>query len=383
MSNTGLQDGFDRDSNEDHRALLALSMVSGVGAGRVRQLVAHFGSAQLVLDAPAKALRQLKGVGDGLAQSIVAFDAYDAIDEQLQWAERAHATLLPFWDHRFPEQLDRIYDPPAFLWVRGDINVLSSHGIAIVGTRKPSAYGIKAASYFAKALCEHGFTIVSGLAYGIDAEAHQAALNAGGHSVAVLGSGIDRIYPAKHAGLARDLMLQGAIVSELPLRSKPDAVNFPKRNRIISGLALGTLVVEAFEKGGALITARLAVEQNREVFAVPGSMFHETASGCHALIKMGQAKLVCQVEDILEELGQYIVGTTNGRVSGKTNDIVDLSTLGAVERRLYDVLTSDPKQIDAICREAGLDVSTALVYLLSLEFKGLVYQLAGKQFYRV
>lgn len=382
-TNTGLQDDFDGSSNEDHRALLALSMVQGVGVGRIRQLITHFGSPQRVLDAPAPVLQQLKGVGDNLAQSIAAFDAYDAIDEQFRWAERAQATLLPYWHRRFPEQLDRIYDPPAFLWVRGDLDVLSTHGIAIVGTRKPSAYGLKAASYFAKALSGHGFTVVSGLAYGIDAAAHQAALNAGGHSVAVLGSGIDRIYPSKHAALARDLMLQGAVVSELPLRSKPDAVNFPKRNRIISGLTLGTLVVEAFEKGGALITARLALEQNREVFAVPGSIFHETAGGCHSLIKMGQGKLVCDVEDILEELGEHIVGTNNGRISGKTEAVVDLSTLGAVERRLYEVLSADPKQIDVICREADLDVSTALVYLLSLEFKGLVYQLAGKQFYRI
>lgn len=381
MLNTGLQDDFDRDSNEDHRALLALSMVPGVGAGRVRQLITHFGSAQLVLDAPAKVLKQLKGVGKGLAQAIATFDGYDAIDEQFQWAERAQATLLPFWHLGFPAQLDRIYDPPAFLWVRGDINILSTNSIAIVGTRKPSAYGIKAAAYFAEALSDQGFTIVSGLAYGIDAEAHQTTLKAGGHSVAVLGSGIDRIYPAKHAGLARDLMLQGAVVSELPLRSKPDAVNFPKRNRIISGLTLGTLVVEAFEKGGALITARLAVEQNREVFAVPGSMFHATAGGCHALIKMGQAKLVCQVDDILEELGEHITGA-NGQASSRATQQIDLSTLGTVEKRLYDVLSTDPVQIDVICREAGLDVSTALVYLLSLEFKGLVFQLAGKQFYR-
>ena len=189
---------------------------------------------------------------------------------------------------------------------------------------------------------------------------------------------MDRIYPARHRELARDLMLQGALLSEFPLQAKPDAANFPRRNRIISGLTQGTLVAEAFESGGALITARLAVEQNREVFAVPGSIFHENGKGCHRLVQEGQAKLVHSVDDVLEELGMH-------QTAAKTTITpqLDLSTLNKVEQTLYGILTDVPMQIDDICLKANLDVSTALVYLLSLEFKGLVFQMAGKQFYKV
>ncbi len=373
--------GHRSNDPREHRALIALSMVSGIGPGRIRQLVAEFGSVQDVLDASAERLGNVKGISDTVATEIAAFNDYAQVDDQFDWAQRAEATLIPYWDTRFPALLDRIYDPPAFLWVRGEVDVLQEKAIAIVGTRKPSAYGLRAAAYFAEALVAHGFIVVSGLAFGIDGAAHQAALEAQGKSVAVLGSGIDRIYPSKHAGLARSLMLQGAVVSELPLRAKPDAVNFPKRNRIISGLTLGTLVVEAFEKGGALITARLAIEQNREVFAVPGNIFNATAQGCHALIRAGEAKLVHTIEDVLEELGEYVFADVKPDHAGKKSEI-DLSSLGSVERILYDALTDQPMQIDIICRITGLDASTALVYLLSLEFKGLVYQMAGKQFYR-
>ncbi len=320
-------------------------------------------------------LESVVGIGPNVAKQITSFDRFPEVDEQFVWASRSHASLLPFWDDRFPRLLQTIYDPPAFLWVRGRTDVLSSPSIAIVGTRRPSPYGLRAAAFFAEALVAHGFTILSGLAYGIDAAAHAAALASGGLSVAVLGSGIDRIYPSKHVEIARDLIAQGALVSELPLRARPDASNFPKRNRIISGLSLGTLVVEAFEKGGALITARMALEQNREVFAVPGDMFSPTAAGCHALIAEGQAKLVSNVEDILEELGGSVASPV---AKGKKPEPL----LTGIERKLFDLLDHTPKYIDALCMEAGVDVSTALVYLLNLEFKGLVCQMAGKQFYR-
>ncbi len=375
-----------REEDSENRALIALSMVQGIGPGRIRQLISDIGTAQEVLQTSIEQLGKIKGIGAGVAWSISTFDQFDLVDEQFRWAERAGATLIPYWNARFPELLDKIYDPPAYLWVRGDEKVFAKKAIAIVGTRKPSTYGLKAAGYFAEELAQHGFTVVSGLAFGIDAAAHKSALEANGTSVAVLGSGIDRIYPAKHSELARELMLQGAVISELPLRSKPDAVNFPRRNRIISGLALGTLVVEAFEKGGALITARLAVEQNREVFAVPGSMFNNTSSGTHAIIKAGQAKLVCNVDDILEELGDYASSEYGisqiTRENGQTKLAAQIANLGSIEKRLYDVLGEEPLQIDSICLMAGLDVSTALVYLLSLEFKGLIQQLAGKQFFR-
>lgn len=369
---------FGETDTADRRALLALSMVPGIGAGKIRQLIAHFGSPQDALSAPLRALQEVRGIGPNLAREIVAFDQYPAVDEQFEWAQRADALLLPFWDDRYPGLLHTIFDPPAFLWFRGEVDVLDAPAVAIVGTRRPSAYGMRAATHFAKELAALGFVIISGLAYGIDGAAHHAALDAGGASVAVLGSGIDRIYPAKHTEIARRLALQGAIVSELPLRAKPDAANFPKRNRIISGLSLGTLVVEAFEKGGALITARMALEQNREVFAVPGSIFSPTAAGCHRLIAGGQAKLVHTVSDMLDELGVVSEAIRQNGVSKADRS----QQLQGIERKLYDLLGEDPMHIDVLCHEAGVDVSTALVYLLNLEFKGFVRQLAGKQFYR-
>jgi DNA processing protein len=232
---------------------------------------------------------------------------------------------------------------------------------------------------FATALAEKGITVVSGLAYGIDAAAHQAAVDAGGRTLAVLGSGADRIYPSKHKRLADDIAAHGAILSEYPLGAAPDAPNFPRRNRIISGLSLGTLVVEAHEKGGALITARLAVEQNREVFAIPSPVHSRSGKGTNHLIQRGHAKLVLNVDDILDELG-FADMPGAAPASAQAKPLEDLS---AIEQELYAILEAEPQHIDAICQQTGYDSSTALVYLLSLEFKGLVRQMAGKQFLRM
>lgn len=361
----------------EKEALIALTMIPGVGPGRIRTLIAGLGSAAAVLDASEKALIANGGIGHQTAKAIRAFDGYAVVSDQIMRAARAEAQMVTFWDDAYPDLLRTLFDPPVLLWVRGEGVSLNAPAIAIVGTRKPTAYGLRVASYFAGALAEHGFTIVSGLAYGVDAAAHRAALEAGGRSVAVLGSGVDRIYPARHRELARDLMMQGALLSEFPLYAKPDAVNFPRRNRIISGLTQGTLVAEAFESGGALITARLALEQNREVFAAPGSIFHENGKGCHRLIQEGQAKLVHTVDDVLEELGMH---QPAANITSRSQP--DVSSLNKVEKALYEILTDTPMQIDDICVKTDLDVSTALVYLLSLEFKGLVFQLAGKQFYK-
>ena len=365
-------------SVEESRALIALSLIPGIGPGKIRLLIAAFGSAQAVFHASPKRLDGIPGIGPSTRRAVSTFDGQADVIQQLEWAERAAATLIPYWDQRFPALLERIYDPPVFLWVRGTLELAAQPTLAVVGTRKPSAYGERVTADFVEALTEHGFVIISGLAYGIDAKAHRAALDAGAQTIAVLGSGIDRIYPSKHSSLGRDIVKQGALVSEFPLQAKPDAVNFPRRNRIISGLSLGTLVVEAFEKGGALITARLAIEHNREVFAVPGSIYSSTSFGCHQLIQSGQAKLVYSAEDILEELGLLAAQNLHADTAVDKGQ-----ALTGIERKLYEVLTDIPMSIDSICVKTDLDVSSALVYLLSLEFKGLVFQLAGKQFYRV
>ena len=369
----------DADHAAEQRALVALSLVPGVGLGRIRALLAQFGAATKALNASRTALQRVPGVGPQTAGAIVDFDDFAAVDQQMKRAAQMEATLITPWDDRFPPRLRQIYDPPALLWMRGTLTSADRRAIAIVGTRRCTEYGRRQAYRFAQELVAEGFTIVSGLAYGIDAAAHRGALEAGGRTLAVLGSGVNRIYPSKNKGLAQDAIQQGAVLSEYPLDAPPDAPHFPERNRIVSGLALGTLVVESHEKGGSLITARLAVEQNREVFAVPNMLGRSAGVGTNQLIQRGHGKLVLDADDILDELN--VPARSEGAESSEPAPSAppDLNT---VEQTLYDALSKEPTQIDVLCAETDLDASTALVYLLNLEFKGLVRQMAGKQFYR-
>lgn len=366
---------------EEQRALIALSLVPGVGAGRMRALLAQFGTAAAVMSASRMALTQVNGVGPQTAEAITAFDDYAAVEQQLERADQIGATLITPWDDRFPSRLRQIYDPPALLWMGGTLTKADDRAIAVVGTRRCTDYGRQQAYRFAQELVQHGFTVVSGLAYGIDAAAHRGALEAGGRTLAVLGSGVNRIYPTRHTKLARAITEQGALLSEYPLDAAPDASNFPERNRIVSGMTLGTLVVESHSKGGALITARLAVEQNREVFAVPSALGRSAGVGVNRLIQRGHAKLVMDIDDILDELNVEAAhpGSESAEEVAKPNPP---SELNPIERKLYEALDHEPVHIDVLCDETDIDPSTALVYLLSLEFKGLVRQMAGKQFYR-
>ena len=283
--------------------------------------------------------------------------------------------LRTIHDPHYPDLLRQIYDPPPFLWMRGRLAPEDAQAIAVVGTRKATDYGRRAAEQFSGELARRGFTVVSGLAYGIDAAAHRAALEAGGRTIAVLGSGVDRIYPSRNSGLVRQIIEhdQGAVISEFPLGTAPDASNFPRRNRIIAGLSKGTLVVEARATGGALITAYEALEQNREVFAVPASVFTES-EGTNRLIQRGHAALVTSVDDLLGEL--------EGIEAVSPPAPEPPADLNRVEQKLYDTLTTEPVHLDTLCAQTGLDAPSALVYLLNLEFRGLVRQLAGKQFFR-
>lgn len=369
---------------DELRALVALSLVPGVGPGRIRALLAHFGAASAVMSASKRALARVDRVGPQTAAAIAAFDGDAEVDRQFEKAERVGAELVPLWDERYPDLLRRIYDPPAVLWLRGDLLPQDDRAIAIVGTRRATEYGKRVAHHFAFELAKRGFTIVSGLAYGVDAAAHRGALEAGGRTIAVLGSGVDRIYPAKNAPLAeRMAMGQGAVLSEFGLGTKPDAVNFPRRNRIVAGLAHGTLVAEARKTGGALITAWMALEQNREVFAAPAALFSPTGEGTNQLVRKGYATLVTSVDELLEELdGQLRPAPTEAAAAPESAEAPAPPDLNGPERKLYDALTPEPVHLDVLCERTGLDSSNALVYLLSLEFKGLVRQLAGKQFFR-
>ncbi len=371
----------DSSDPDEQRALLALSAVPGIGSGRIRSLVAELGSGRAVLDAPIWRLEKVDGVGRQTAEAISQFEEDGSADRQLEAARRVGAELITLHDARFPALLKQIYDPPPFLWVRGRLAPEDDRAIAIVGTRKASEYGRRAAEHFACELVQRSFTIVSGLAYGVDIVAHRAALDTGGRTIAVLGSGVDRIYPATHQDVVRRIIEEdrGAIISEFPMGAKPDASNFPRRNRIIAGMSLGTLVAESSGSGGALITAFEALEQNREVFAVPAP-FHSEMVGTNHLIQKGHAALVANADDVLAALGGF---AEVGAESGVSEALAPPSDLNRAESKLYGALGSEPVHLDALCLATELDAPSALVYLLNLEFRGLVRQLAGKQFYRV
>lgn len=362
---------------DEVRAFVALAMVPGVGPGRLRALVQRLGSARAVLAASPRVLGSVEGVGPQTAAAIASFEAERAADAQLARAARVGAVPVTWADPAYPRLLHEIPDAPPVLWVRGDLRVEDDRAVAIVGTRRASDYGRRVAHAFAFELARRGYTVVSGLAYGIDAAAHRGALEAGGRTIAVLGSGVDRVYPARHAGLAAEIARgRGAVLSEFPLGTAPDAPHFPRRNRIVSGLALGTLVAEAHARGGALLTAWMAAEQNRAVFAVPAPLGGGVGEGTNLLVRKGYATLVTSVEDLLEEIEPQLAPAPVEAVAAPVPD------LAGPERALFDALAAEPVGLDTLCARTGLDASTALVYLLGLEFKGLVRQMAGKQFLR-
>ncbi|HEX7069778.1 MAG TPA: DNA-processing protein DprA [Rhodothermales bacterium] len=357
-------------------ALIALSLVPGIGSGRIRALVGRFGSAYVALRASERELATVPGIGPATARAIRSFRGFDRVREQVSLARRVGARILEYGSPQYPALLRETYDPPAFLWVRGTLTEMDAQSVAVVGTRRPSDYGSRMTRAFAAELARNGVTVVSGLAYGIDVVAHRAALEAGGRTIAVLGSGVDRIYPGHHERLASDIVRNGALLSEYPLGAAPDAPNFPRRNRVISGLTLGTLVVEAYQSGGALITAREALDQNRDVFAIPSALDNDAGEGCNALIRDGHARLVTSVDDILADLG-----IQPNALPSPADGPIRLPMLPE-ERRLYALLSNEPVHIDVLCEKTGLDAAGALVLLLTMEFKGMVRQLAGKYFVR-
>ena len=373
-----------RDRAGAQRALIGLSLVDGVGPQLLRALLAAFDTPSAVFRASRSALTRVDRVGDQIAEAILTFDDQAAVDREMERAEELGATLISPWDERFPDRLREIYDPPPYLWMRGTLPEVDRPMVTVVGTRRCTDYGRAQAHHFGAELVRRGFTVVSGLAYGIDAAAHKGALDAGGRTIAVLGSGVGRIYPQKHTALAERITENGAVLSEYGLDAEPKSHHFPERNRILSGLSLGTLVVESYSKGGALITARLAVEQNREVFAVPGGVTKDSSRGTNRLIQRGHAKLVMEVEDLLEELPDVTV-TDPEEVDAETVSAgagPDPEDLSGDEEVLYNALSDTPIHVDELCEETGLDPSSALPTLLELEFKGFVRQLAGKQFRR-
>ena len=356
---------------------LVLKSVPGVGNLLFKRLIHQFQSPDRVLSASPEALARVEGVSDRLALSIARFRPSDAVKRNLGLALEKDCTIVPLTDEGYPPLLKEIPDPPPFLYVRGKLPA-THRSISVVGSRHATDYGIETTRRLCGDLAGLGWNVVSGMAVGIDTAAHQGALAGGGLTVAVLGSGLERVYPRENLSLFHQISKNGAVVSELPVHADPDPHHFPARNRIISGMSLGTVVVEAARQSGSLITARLAAEQNREVFAVPGSVQSFKSSGTHLLIKQG-AKLVEQTRDILEELSFILqepppVPDTDDKKDGR------LSDLPPEEQRIAASLDAYPVQMDDLARRLQLPVAEISGLLLSLEIKGIVRQHPGKFF---
>jgi DNA processing protein len=359
----------------DLEALIKLYIGPGIGSHRFRVLISAFGSPEAVMEAPIQKLMRIPGIEETTARRIKAGVETAIFTDQMRRIQRHHIHVISYWDDTYPEILKKIYDPPGLLFIKGELQPQDQKAIGIVGTRVPSLYGRMVTEQFCKDLTGHKLTIVSGLARGIDTIAHQAALKHGGRTIAVLGCGIDRLYPPENRNLADRIDRQGAVISEYPMGTLPDGRNFPRRNRIISGLSLGVLIVEAGMKSGALITAFQALEQNREVFAVPGPINSGKSTGTNRLIKEG-AKLVQGTLDIVQEL-EGVLGNARKNVTQA------LPRLDANEQAVYQLLSHIPMHVDQIARQGNKSVPEILSILLTLELYGLVKQLSGKMFVRM
>lgn len=349
---------------------VGFSRVPGIGPVRLRALLDHFGDISQAWDASVATLQAI-GFDRRTIETFVGMRSKLDLTAELSRVFDLGVTVLTWDSPDYPALLKAIPNPPPLLYVKGELLPQDDWALGVVGTRRATVYGREATRTLVSGLAASGVTIVSGLAYGIDAHAHRTALEAGGRTIAVLGSGVDIIYPAQNRGLADQIMAQGAIVSEYPLGTRPEASNFPPRNRIISGLSLGVVIVEGTTRSGAMITADYAAEQGREVFAVPGNILNRTSRGPNQLIQTG-AKLVMSIGDILEELNLTMVAEqTEAREIIPDNEI---------EALLLEHLSSEPIHVDELGRAAGLPINEVASTLTLMELKGKVRQVGGMNY---
>lgn len=360
--------------------ILLLSLVSGIGPRLRQALLQHFGSARAVFEAPASSLRTVPGIGAKLAGAVTRARQEIDVAAEIELCEKHQVAIVSLGHPDYPRALREIADPPGVLFVRGAIEARDALAIAIVGARHATRYGLAQAERLAGSLSRAGLTIVSGLARGIDGAAHRGALAAGGRTIAVLGSGVLNIYPPEHQDLAQQVMKQGAVVSEAPVRAAPLSGTFPQRNRLISGMTLGVVVIEAARQSGALITARHAAEQGREVFAVPGRVDSRMSHGCHQLIRDG-AKLVETPEDVLEELGPLVAAAPrdDGRPLHHPAELL----LNEVEQGILGAIRDDATSIDQVVAASGLPTQQVLATLSVLEMRRLIRRISGSLVARV
>ena len=362
------------------RDTLTLCLIPGVGPRTRHALLERFTTADAVLAAPRDELRQVPGVGHELSSRIVRARQDIDVDREIRICQQHDVDIITEADPGYPRLLREIPDPPGVLFWRGDWQPCDQMALAIVGTRHATHYGLRQVERLAMGLAQAGLTIVSGLARGIDAAAHRATLNANGRTIAVLGSGVLNVYPPENVELADQIRGHGAVISELAPRQKPMSGTFPQRNRVITGLALGVLVVEAAQRSGALISASHAAEQGREVFAVPGPADSRTSRGCHQLIRDG-AKLVESVDDILEELGP-LVESLPREDGGVVRHPAELK-LNDQERQVLDAIHTEPTEIDQVALATELPIQRVLATVSVLEIRHLIRRLSGNYIVRL
>ncbi len=373
----------DAAADEEQLHWLALRSVPGLGNRTALRLIQEIGSATGIFHASVTELESL-GVKSHVVRALSAGTVFEQAIQEADKARQQGLRFLTVNEERYPAALREIFDPPLLLYYRGDLDLLEAPCLAIVGSRRPTAYGRAMAERIATDLATLGLVIVSGMARGIDSAAHQGALKAKGKTIAVLGSGIDVVYPSENKKIHAEIAEKGLLLSEFPLGTFPAPQNFPIRNRVISGLSVGVIVVEAAEHSGSLITARLAMEQNREVFAIPGSITNKNSWGPHVLIKQG-AKLVQDWQDVVEELPAGVrsrLGSASGATNSETKASLVAESLSETERKIYDLLKVDESvHIDEILTVLPEHSSSeVLATLLELEFKNLIRQLPGKNF---
>jgi DNA processing protein len=374
-------------SCDDLKYWLALTLIKDIGPVTAKRLLSAFRTPQRVFAASPNELKDVEGINDSKINGISEFNSWDEVAKKIDEINEHNVRIIRYTDEEYPESLRYIDDSPVILYVKGSFIKKDKYAVAIVGSRNMTPYGKKITETIASELALCGITIVSGMARGIDAISHKSALKVNGRSIAVLGSGLDNPYPPENKGLFDELSERGCVISEFPMGTPPNKENFPRRNRLISGLSLGVLVVEATARSGSLITAGCALDQGKDVFAVPGSITSANSEGTHELIKKG-AKLVQKTEDILEDIAPHLKGL-RGSANGPSGESLSVNLpinlngleINDEEKAICSILGSEPKHIDIISREAGMQAGKVLAILLGLEIKGIVKQSEGKRFY--
>ncbi len=362
--------------------MVGLNMCLDVGGARLRKLLERFGKPENIFNAARGELIRVPGIGEKIASGILSIKQ-ESIDREFRLAEKLGVRIFPWDSPDYPRNLTYIPDPPIVLYVKGEIREDDVLAVGVVGSRRASFYGLASAEKIAGDLCGRGYTVVSGLARGIDTAAHTGALQSKGRTIAVIGSGFNRLYPEENAALADRISRQGAVVSEFPIDTPPSRQNFPRRNRVISGLSLGVVVVEAARNSGALITANFALEQGREVFALPGKIDSANSYGTNDLIKQG-AKLVASIEDIIEELEPSNIPEHEPDAPERTGGAdAPPQELSEQERAVFAFFPDEAVHPDELAENSGVEISKIYSILLKLQHRNLIRELPGKQFMRV